>query len=97
MMTTATPIEAKARRPLTGVKVGLVTADKRDKTRTVTVSYQVRHPKYGKYLKRQTRYHVHDPQNASKIGDMVEIVNCRPISKTKRWRLIRVVGQDTST
>ena len=76
---------------LTGTKTGVVTSDRRDKTRVVTVTYQVRVPKYGKYLNRQTRYHVHDPQNTSKAGDRVEIVNCRPISKTKRWRLIRVV------
>lgn len=94
MMTTATPKEIETpRRRLAGTKVGLVTGDKRDKTRTVTVSYQVRHPKYGKYLKRVTRYHIHDPENASKAGDMVEIANCRPVSKTKRWRLVRVVRQ----
>lgn len=79
------------RRPLIGTKVGVVTSDKRNKTRTVTVAYQTRHPKYGKYLKRVTRYHVHDPQNLSKMGDRVEIANCRPISKTKSWRLIRVL------
>ena len=93
MTTTATQSKTAPakRRSLTGIKVGLVTNHKRDKTRTVTVSYQVRHPKYGKYLKRCTRYHVHDSDNTSRSGDMVEIVNCRPISKTKRWRLVRVV------
>ena len=91
-MTTATqPKKESGRRPLSGTKVGLVERDTRDKTRTVLVSYQVRHPKYGKYLKRQTRYHVHDPENTSKAGDIVEIANCRPISKTKMWRLVRVV------
>jgi len=92
-MTTATQPTSKesGRRPLSRTKVGLVERDSRDKTRTVLVSYQVRHPKYGKYLKRQTRYHVHDKENTSKAGDMVEIVNCRPISKTKMWRLVRVV------
>jgi len=95
MTTTVAPTEnQKAPRSLAkGVKVGVVTSDKRDKTRVVRVNYQVRHPKYGKYLKRQTRYHVHDPQNDSKTGDVVEIVNCRPISKTKNWRLVRVVKQ----
>lgn len=81
----------ESRGALTGIKTGVVTSDKRDKTRTVTVSYLARHPKYGKYLKRNTYYHIHDPENASKAGDQVEIVNCRPISKTKRWRLVRVV------
>ncbi len=79
------------RKPLTATLIGVVTSDKRDKTRTVTVTYQTRHSKYGKFLKRQSRYHVHDSQNASKLGDRVEITNCRPISKTKSWRLVNVV------
>lgn len=78
-------------RALRGLKVGIVTSDKRDKTRTVQVDFQQMHSKYGKYLRRQTSYHVHDAENASKLGDRVEIVNCRPISKTKSWRLVRVV------
>ena len=81
----------RPRKSLTGLLVGVVSNDKRDKTRTVLVDYQVRHPKYGKYIKKQTRYHVHDPENACKMGDRVEIVNCRPISKTKSWRLVRVM------
>lgn len=89
--TKTTPKTEKTRPPLVGTKIGTVVSDKRDKTRTVTVNYQMRHPKYGKYLKRNTYYHIHDPQNASKAGDKVEIVNCRPISKTKRWRLVRVI------
>lgn len=72
-------------------KVGFVTSDRRDKTRTVVVEFQTRHQKYGKYLKRQQKYHVHDPTNASKAGDQVEIVSCRPISKTKTWRLAKVL------
>ena len=70
---------------------GVVTSDNRDKTRTVEVGYKVRHPKYGKFLKRRTRYHVHDESNAAKIGDLVEIAHTRPLSKTKAWRLVRVV------
>ncbi|HEX7009936.1 MAG TPA: 30S ribosomal protein S17 [Phycisphaeraceae bacterium] len=80
-------------RRLSRVKVGVVTSDKRDKTRTVVVDYQARHSKYGKYLKRQAKYQVHDPKNASKQGDLVEISPCRPISKTKAWRLVRVVRE----
>jgi small subunit ribosomal protein S17 len=76
---------------LRGVLTGTVTSDKRAQTRTVVVDFQVRHPKYGKYLQRQSRYQVHDPANQSHLGDRVEIVNCRPISKTKNWRLVRVV------
>lgn len=92
-MTTATPAsETKApQRRLHGTKVGVVIGDKRSKTRSVAVTYQVRTPKYGKFIKRQTKYHVHDEKNASKVGDVVEIANCRPISKTKMWRLVRVV------
>lgn len=80
-----------AARPLKGVHVGVVTGDRRDKTRTVAVERQVKHPKYGKYLKRSSRIHVHDAENRSHLGDRVEIVNCRPLSKTKSWRLVRVV------
>lgn len=83
--------ETQAGRVLTSTKVGVVTSDKRDKTRTVAIDFQVRHPKYGKYLKKQTKFQVHDEKNASKLGDRVEIANCRPISRTKSWRLVRVV------
>jgi small subunit ribosomal protein S17 len=76
---------------LKGKAIGTVVSDKREKTRTVEVAYLSRHGKYGKYRKRATRYQVHDPANQSKAGDRVEIVNCRPISKTKSWRLVRVV------
>ncbi|MEM8783998.1 MAG: 30S ribosomal protein S17 [Planctomycetota bacterium] len=81
----------KSSRPLLGTKVGVVTSDKRDQTRTVEVAYQVKHPKYGKYLKRSQKFQVHDPKNESKQGDRVQIGSCRPISKTKSWRLVRVV------
>ena len=90
MTTQTTP--APSKRVLTSTLIGLVTADKRDKTCTVEVSYQARHAKYGKYLARTTRYHVHDPENVGKVGDRVEIANCRPISKTKSWRLVKVVS-----
>lgn len=80
-----------ARKPLRGTKVGYVTSDKRDKSRTVVVEFQAMHSKYGKYLRRKSTYHVHDPHNVSAIGDHVEIVGCRPISKTKSWRLVRVL------
>jgi small subunit ribosomal protein S17 len=89
--TSPTPGFAPAPRALRGILLGVVTSDKRNKTRTVAVAYQVRHPKYGKYLHRQTRYQVHDEANASKLGDKVQIANCRPISKTKSWRLLKVV------
>lgn len=71
--------------------VGVVTSDKRDKTRTVAVDYQYKHPKYGKYLHRTAKYQVHDEANEAKQGDKVEIAACRPMSKTKSWRLVRIV------
>ena len=79
------------RKPLRGHKVGQVTADKRDKTCTVTVSFLARHSKYGKFVRHRSRLHVHDPNNESKLGDQVEIVPCRPVSKTKTWRLLRIL------
>ncbi|WP_428386313.1 30S ribosomal protein S17 [Mucisphaera sp.] len=87
-MTTASKT---TKRELTGTKIGVVTSDKRDKTRTVEVDFQFRHPKYGKYIHRQLRFHIHDEENASKTGDRVEIAPCRPYSKTKSWRLLRIL------
>ncbi|MFG0286449.1 MAG: 30S ribosomal protein S17 [Phycisphaerales bacterium JB039] len=74
-----------------GARIGVVESDKRDKTRKVVVRYQAKHPKYGKYVQRRTILHVHDESNESRLGDLVEVVQCRPISKTKSWRLVRVI------
>lgn len=74
-----------------GVKIGVVDSDARDQTRRVEIAYLAPHPKYGKYVSRRTLLHVHDENNESKAGDKVEIVQCRPVSKTKKWRLLRVV------
>ena len=94
-MTTATPSNTSpapaGRDPLTGTYIGVVTSDKRDKTRTVVVDYLERHPKYGKFVRKQSKFHVHDEKNETKAGDRVEIANCRPLSKTKSWRLVRIV------
>ena len=81
------------RRPLAGLRTGVVVSDKRDKTRTVAVEYLREHTKYGKYVKRATRFQVHDENNECRLGDRVEIVNCRPLSKTKSWRLVRIVAR----
>jgi small subunit ribosomal protein S17 len=70
---------------------GVVASDKGDKTIKVVVAFQTRHPKYGKYLKRRTILHAHDEKNEAKEGDTVDIAECRPISKTKHHRLLRVV------
>ncbi len=72
-------------------KVGVVESATRDKTRKVAINFSVKHPKYGKYLKKRTVLHVHDEGNQSKKGDRVEIAECRPISKTKNWILLRVL------
>ncbi len=89
-MTQANTTEAKKRPQLTTL-VGVVASDKADKTIKVVVDYQTRHAKYGKYLKRRTVLHAHDEKNEAKEGDKVEIAECRPLSKMKHHRLVRVV------
>jgi small subunit ribosomal protein S17 len=74
-----------------GARVGVVETDGRDKTRKVVVRYVAKHPKYGKYVQRRTVLHVHDETNESRRGDTVEVAPCRPVSKTKSWRLVRVM------
>ncbi len=71
--------------------IGVVASDKGHKTIKVVVNYQTRHAKYGKYLKRRTVLHAHDEKNEAKEGDTVEITECRPLSKTKHHRLLRIV------
>jgi small subunit ribosomal protein S17 len=73
------------------VAVGVVMSDKTAKTRRVEIPRQVRHPKYGKILHRKTICHVHDEKNESHLGDTVEIIECPPKSRNKRWELVRVV------
>ena len=70
---------------------GVVVSDKMDKSITVLVERMYKHPKYKKYLRRHTKYHAHDENNEARMGDTVEIVSCRPMSKLKRWRLVNVV------
>lgn len=71
--------------------IGTVTSAKMDKTRRVEISRNAKHPIYGKYLRRRTVCYVHDGDNVSQVGDRVEIMETRPISKNKRWRLVKVV------
>ncbi|MCH8806033.1 MAG: 30S ribosomal protein S17 [Planctomycetes bacterium] len=78
-------------------RVGEVLTAARDKTIKVTVSYQVRHPKYGKYMRRRTVLHAHDEKNEAGVGDLVELAECRPLSKTKHWRLVRVVRKSLTS
>lgn len=70
---------------------GRVVSDVRDKTRKVEVSSTRRHPVYGKVIKSRTMLHIHDPNNESKMGDLVEIKEVRPISKTKNWLLVQIL------
>src|SRR5436189_4934129 len=77
----------KTRRTL----IGIVTRDKTLKTRRVEIQRLVKHPRYGKYIKRRTVCYAHDESNETRIGDTVEIMETRPLSKTKHWRLVRVV------
>jgi small subunit ribosomal protein S17 len=72
-------------------RIGLVESDARDKTRKVVIHYSVRHPRYGKYIRRRSVLHVHDEGNVSHVGDTVEVAECRPLSKTKNWVLTRIV------
>ena len=87
----AATAEAKVERPLLRTITGVVASDKGNKTIKVVVEYQQRHPKYGKYLKRRTVLHAHDEKNDAKEGDTVEIAECRPLSKTKHHRLLKIV------
>lgn len=72
-------------------RIGIVETSKREKTIKVRIDRQVRHPKYGKYLQRRLVLHAHDEKNEAQVGDVVEIMECRPISKTKSWRLMRII------
>ena len=72
-------------------KTGIVESDKRDKTRKVVINFLAKHPKYGKYVRRRTVLQVHDEENTSRVGDEVEIAECRPLSKTKSWTITKVV------
>ncbi len=81
------PIDVGTRRVVTGV----VTSDKMNKTRRVEIGRMVRHPRYGKILHRRTICIIHDENNTCHRGDTVDIVESRPLSKTKRWELVRIV------
>ena len=80
-----------AERNLRKTRTGVVRSSKMDKTITVAVERRVKHPIYGKFVKKTTRFHAHDEKNECGIGDVVKIMETRPLSKTKRWRLVEVV------
>jgi small subunit ribosomal protein S17 len=71
--------------------IGVVVSDKMDKTVVVAVERHVQHPLYKKYIKRTKKYHAHDEKNECRVGDVVEIEETRPLSKTKRWRVVKII------
>lgn len=85
------PNPEAAQRPRRKTVEGVVVSDKMDKTRVVSVPRRVRHPFYEKVIKKSSKFSVHDEGNASRQGDLVEISSTRPLSKTKRWRVVRVI------
>jgi small subunit ribosomal protein S17 len=78
-------------RNLRKTRIGVVTSNKMAKTITVAVERKVQHPIYGKFVKKTTNFHAHDEKNECTIGDIVKIMETRPLSKTKRWRLVEVI------
>ena len=86
-MSESTQAQTRRRRR---VQHGTVSSDKMDKSITVVVERLVKHPVYEKFVKRQTKIHAHDEKNDARVGDLVEVAETRPLSKLKRWRLVRV-------
>ena len=82
-----TTIDRKRRK----TRIGVVSSSKMAKTITVAVERKVKHPIYGKFVKKTTKFHAHDEQNTAGIGDTVRIMETRPLSKTKRWRLVEII------
>ncbi len=72
-------------------KSGVVTSDKMNQTVTVMIERKIKHPLYKKYIKKSTKIHAHDPDNKCQQGDLVKIAECRPISKTKSWKVVEIV------
>ncbi len=80
-----------AERNLRKTKIGVVTSNRMEKTVTVEIERKTKHPIYGKFVKKTTKFHAHDEKNECGIGDIVKIMEARPLSKTKHWRLVEVV------
>jgi small subunit ribosomal protein S17 len=78
-------------RNLRKIRIGVVSSNKMTKTITVAVERKVKHPIYGKFVKKTSKFHAHDENNECTIGDIVRIMETRPLSKTKRWRLVEIV------
>lgn len=88
---TNTVTTTEVTRNLRKTRIGVVISNKMTKTITVTVERKVKHPIYGKFVKKTTKFHAHDEKNEASIGDVVRIMETRPLSKTKRWRLVEIV------
>ena len=73
------------------IQSGTVVSDKMDKSAIVLIERKVKHPIYGKFVKKSTKLHIHDENNECTIGDTVQIAECRPVSNTKSWKLVKVV------
>ena len=86
--TTTPAVESRNQRK---TRTGFVTSSKRDKTITVSVERRIQHPLYGKFIKRHKKFTSHDEKNEANEGDLVTIMETRPLSKTKRWRLVEVL------
>lgn len=89
------PEQAPAERRVRKVMRGMVMSNKMDKTIVVQVNRKVRHPLYEKFVSKRTKLYAHDDQSEANVGDIVEITQTRPMSKLKRWRLLRIVQKAT--
>jgi small subunit ribosomal protein S17 len=78
-------------RNLRKTRIGIVSSDKMEKTITVTVKYKEKHPIYGKFVNKTKKYHAHDEKNEAQVGDRVLLMETRPLSKLKRWRLVEII------
>ena len=87
-------MEDKSTRKLRKARVGVVVSDKMDKTAVVSVERQIKHPVYGKAVRRSKKYKVNDVKNECKSGDLVRIMETRPMSKQKRWRLVEIISTE---
>ena len=76
-------------------RTGVVTSNKMDKSITVAIKWKEKHPIYGKFVNKTKKYHAHDEKNECNIGDTVKIMETRPLSKTKRWRLVQIIERAT--
>lgn len=91
--TSSVVVPGRVLRPQRKVREGVVVGDRMTKTRVVVVEWQRRHPRYEKVMRQQTYCYVHDEKNQSRVGDRVRIMETRPLSRLKRWRLVEVLGK----